>query len=96
MLPKMNMQVMAIAALRQVLAMMMITVVANPNTPTIVGNKSVPRTIEDNVGEGNKKLTKRPTNSSKIEQARIVRGTAAAVIEADMKNCTWMPRRANS
>jgi hypothetical protein len=100
MLLKMNMQAMAIAATRQVLAMMMITVIANPNTPTIVGKISVPHTIEDNVGEppglGNERLTKRPTNSSVIEQARIVCGTAAAAIEADMKICIWMPRRAST
>jgi hypothetical protein len=31
-----------------------------------------------------------------IEQARIVCGTAAAAIEADMKICIWMPRRAST
>ena len=99
------MELITIAAPRQVLVMVVITVVTKPNTPTTVGNISIPRTIKDNGGEGrepalsrsgNERSTMRLNNSSTMEQARIVRGTAAAVMEDDRKNCTWIPRRAST
>jgi hypothetical protein len=45
MVPETNVQAMAIAATGQTLTTIMIVVVINPNTPTMIGNISVPRTM---------------------------------------------------
>ena len=70
---------------------MMITVDANPNTPMTNSDVRVPCTICDNIGEDmewirswKERPMKRPNNSNMIPEARIVRGTVAVAIDADM------------